>query len=140
MPRNGYLDYPYIPNRQHKSPAGRPTPHRYLHRIAYTEAMVGMNDDIPALLFYGAPFALLRDVCQHLFKIMNGRVSNIIIGHDHACRYKNGKCYWRVVVSIHGLDQQFISLKEFVLLVIARMKVICNCTIRHYRLETFINL
>ena len=90
MPRNGYLDYPYIPNRQHKSPAGRPTPHRYLHRIAYTEAMVGMNDDIPALLFYGAPFALLRDVCQHLFKIYFGIYNRLLLNILYVINQKYG--------------------------------------------------
>lgn len=140
MPCFSYLHYPYFPNRQNKKKLGRPTPHKYMHRIAYTETLRGDDYNVPTLLFYGAPFELLKDVCQYLFKIMNGNVGNLIIKHEHSCRVRNGKCYWRVLVNIINLNEEFISLKEFTLLIIAYMKRICNCTVRHYRLETFINL
>ncbi len=140
MSSNGYLSLPYIPNRQNKKKLGRPTPHPYLHRIAYTETMRGVYDEIPTLLFYGAPFELLKDACQHIFDIMNGKVGNLIIDHEHSCRVRNGKCYWRVLVKIINLDENFISMDEFVLLLISYMKRICNCTVKHYRLEPFLNL
>lgn len=138
--KRSLLFYDYVPNRQYKKKLGRPTPYQYLHRIAYTEDKRGDKDDVSTLLFYGAPFALLKDVCTSLFGMMNGKVKNLVIGNEHSCRWKNGKCYWRTLIEIHGLDEQFISLKEFFLLIISMMKRICNCTVRHYRLETFVNL
>ena len=99
-----YLFAPYFPNRQHKKKLGRPTPYKYFHRIAYTETERGLHDEIPTLLFYGAPFALVGDVC------------------------------------IVGLNEHFISLREFILLFIARLQAVSNCKVRHYRLATFLNL
>lgn len=135
-----YLYYPYFPNRQHKKKSGRPTPYKYMHRIAYTETIRGLNDEQPALLFYGAPFELVKDACNHLYKLLKGNLDNLLITNEHSCRVKNGKCYWRVAVSIVNLNEQFISLKTFILLLLAQMERISNCTIRHYRTETFVNL
>ena len=36
--------------------------------------MSGLKDDIPTLLFY-APFALLKDTCEYLCRMMTGSVS-----------------------------------------------------------------
>lgn len=119
---------------------GRPTPYSYLHRIAYSEDLRGEKDNIPTLLFYGAPFDLLRDVCLYVFNMMNGKVEDLVIDREHSCRWRNGKCYWRTMIQIRGLDEQFISLKDFTSLLITRMKNVCNCSIRHYKLETFVNL
>ncbi len=135
-----YLSLPYTPQRQRKKKPGRPTPYAYLHRIAYTETFRGLADDVPTLLFYGAPFLLLRDACGHLFKVLAGKVKNLLIQWEHSCRRRNGKCYWRVAVSVIRLDEHFLSLKEFTLLLVSHMQRICNCTVRHYRLETFLNL
>ena len=120
MPNHEYLNYPYIPNRQNKR-QGRPTHREYLHRIAYTETVRDYDGDNKVLLFH-APFALVKDVCQKLFTMMQGNVENIIIRNEHSCRVKNGKCYWRVAVEIIGLKENFISFKEFVLMLIGCMK------------------
>lgn len=130
---------PYVPNRQNIKRNGRTSPHRYIHRIAYTEALRGDNYNEPYLLFQ-APFALVKDVCQNIFTMMDGKVRNIIVSNEHSCRVKNGKCYWRVAVQIIGLDEQFLSMREFVFLIISNMKRIANCTVRHYKTETFLNL
>ena len=135
MPLGGYLEYPYVPKRKQK---GRPTPHLYLHRFAYTETMRGLKDDIPTLLFY-APFALLKDACQYLCKMMSDSIGDIKIIRSHACRIKNGKQYRRVEVQIIDLDEQLMSLKSFTQMLIYRMQVICNCKIRYLKLETFLN-
>lgn len=135
-----YLYFPYVPNRSNKKKKGRPTPYPYLHRIAYSEDLRGEKDNIPTLLFYGAPFDLLRDVCLYVFNMMNGKVEDLVIDREHSCRWRNGKCYWRTMIQIQGLDEQFISLKDFTSLLITRMKNVCNCSIRHYKLETFVNL
>lgn len=140
MPSYSYLDFPYVPNRQGAKMRGRVTPYGYLHRIAYTLTMRGANDNTPALLFYGAPFALLKDVCTALLRMMGGRLHNLIIDREHSCRWRNGKCFWRLVIRIDGLDQQFMSLEEFVLLLVSKIKKTCNCTIKRYKLDTFINL
>lgn len=140
MPKHHYLYLPYIPNREGKRKAPRPSPHSYLHRIAYTLMMTGMEDDTPTLLFLGAPFALLKDACEYIVKIMAGKVADMIIRPEHSCRVKNGKQYWRWAVDIIGLDEAFISLQEFALLVISRIKRICNCTVRRYNVEPFFNL
>ena len=133
------LSKPYVPNRQNMKRDGRMSPYSFIHRIAYTEALRGDEYYECVLLFY-APFELIKDACLYIFNIMAGKVGNLVISNEHSCRRRNGKCYWRVVVQIVGLNEQFISLKEFTLLLISRMKRICNCTVRHYRLETFINL
>lgn len=136
-----YAFAPYIPNLKHKKKkTGRPIVHNYLHRIAYTETMRGNEDEIQTLLFYGAPFALLKDACCYIHKMMYGKVGDLKIKLEHSCRYKNGKCYWRYAVSVIDLDEHFISFKEFTLLLIAHIRNICVCSIRHYRTETFLNL
>lgn len=141
MSNNRHIFSPYIPNlRDRKKDKGRPIIHEYLHRIAYTETMRGNEDEIPTLLFYGAPFALLKDACFHIHKTMCGNVRDLKIKLEHSCRHKNGKCYWRYAVSVIDLNEHFISFKEFTLLLIAHIRNICNCAIRHYRLETFLNL
>ncbi len=141
MSNNRHIFSPYIPNlRDRKKDKGRPIIHEYLHRIAYTETMRGNEDEIPTLLFYGAPFALLKDACCHIHKTMCGNVRDLKIKLEHSCRHKNGKCYWRYAVSVIDLNEHFISFKEFTLLLIAHIRNICNCAIRHYRLETFLNL
>lgn len=140
MPRLGFIIDSYYPNRDNKRKMPWLVKRENLHRIAYTEDMRGDKDNIPTLLFYGAPFVLLKDVCEPIYRMMDGKVRNLVIDHEHSCRWKNGKCYWRTMIRIYGLDEQFISLKEFIFLLIAKMKRICNCTVRHYRLETFVNL
>lgn len=141
MSNNRHIFSPYIPNlRDRKKDKGRPIIHEYLHRIAYTETMRGNEDEIPTLLFYGAPFALLKDACCHIHKMMCGNVRDLKIKLEHSCRHKNGKCYWRYAVSVIDLNAHFVSFKEFTLLLIAHIRNICNCAIRHYRLETFLNL
>lgn len=138
MPNHEYLNYPYIPNRRNKR-QGRSTHREYLHRIAYTEMVRDYDSDNKVLLFH-APFALVKDVCQKMFTMMQGNVGNIIIRNEHSCRVKNGKCYWRVAVEIIGLNESFISFKEFVLMLINYMRNLANCIIRHFRTETFLNL
>lgn len=141
MSTNCHIFAPYVPNlKNRKKGRGRPFVHDYLHRIAYTETMRGNEDEIQTILFYGAPFALLKDVCCHILKMMDGKVGDLKIKLEHSCRYKNGQCYWRYAVSVIDLDEYFISFKEFTLLLIVYIRSICNCSIRHYRLETFLNL
>ena len=110
------------------------------HRIAYTMLMRGDNFDVPTLLFYGAPFLLVRDACQMIFKCMSGNVKNLYIAREHSCRFRNGKCYWRIAVTIVGLNESFLALEEFVCMLVSCMKRLCYCKIRHYRTETFLNL
>ncbi len=126
----------YVPRKQSK--AGRPTKRRYLHRIAYTETMRGINDDVPTLLFY-APAALVKDACQYLYKLMQGSVEDITVVPSHSCRVKNGKCYWRTEVQVLGLDENLMSFDSFTLMLVHRIEVICNCKVRHLKLETFLN-
>lgn len=126
----------YVPRKQSK--AGRPTKRRYQHRIAYTETMRGINDDIPTLLFY-APAALVKDACQYLYKLMQGSVEDVIVVPSHSCRVKNSKCYWRTEVQVIGLDENLMSFDSFSLMLVHRMEVICNCKVRHLKLETFLN-
>lgn len=131
---------PYVPKKRLKRERSPfVSTHNYLHRIAYTETVRGLRDDIPTLLFH-APFALLKDTCQHLYKAMDGKVKDLRIRYDRSCRVRNGKCHRRVAVQIVGLDEHFISLREFTLMLVSHIERICNCTVRHYRLETFLNL
>lgn len=110
-----------------------------VYRIAYTDVLRGNDYDERVLLFQ-APFALIQDACQFIFNIMNGNIQDMLINNEHSCRWRNGKCYWRVAVQIVGLNEQFISFSEFTTLLIARIKKICNCKVRRYRTETFLNL
>lgn len=141
MPYTGLLSLPYIPNRKGQNPRqNNRSPYPFIHRIAYTETMRGLYDEVPTLLFYGAPFRLLQDVCVYLFKMMQGKVKNLIVDRERSCRWKNGKCYWRTMIRIVELDEQFISLREFTRMILYRMQTVCNCTVRHYKLEVFVNL
>lgn len=133
------LSRPYVLNRKDIKRDGRTSPYAFVHRIAYTEMVRDYDSDNKVLLFY-APFALVKDVCQKIFTMMRGNVGNIIVRNEHSCRRRNGKCYWRVAVEIIGLNESFISFKEFVLMLISCMKKLANCTIRHFRTETFLNL
>ena len=110
-----------------------------IHRIAYTDVLRGNHFDERVLLFQ-APFALIQDACQFIFNIMNGNIQDMLINNEHSCRWRNGKCYWRVAVEIIGLNESFISFKEFVLMLTNCMRNLANCTIRHFRTETFLNL
>nr|DAE25186.1 MAG TPA: hypothetical protein [Siphoviridae sp. ctXX925] len=133
------LSRPYVPNRENIKRDGRTSPYAFLHRIAYTEALRGDNYDERVLLFH-APFALIKDACSFIFRIMNGNIQDLIISNEHSCRRRNGKCYWRVAVQIIGINEQFISFREFTTLLIAHINKICNCKVRYYKLNTFINL
>lgn len=110
------------------------------HRIAYTMLMRGDDFDVPTLLFYGAPFLLVKDTCEMIYKAVSGNVKNLYIDREHSCRFRNGKCYWRIAVTIVGLNTAFLALKEFVLMLVSCMQRLCYCKIRHYRTETFLNL
>ncbi len=133
------LSRPYVPNRENIKRDGRTSPYAFLHRIAYTEALRGDNYDERVLLFH-APFALIKDACSFIFRIMNGNIQDLIISNEHSCRRRNGKCYWRVAVRIIGINEQFISFREFTTLLIVHINKICNCKVRYYKLNTFINL
>lgn len=139
MQRKDYLWMPYVPNRKNLSKAGRHSKHPFLHRFAYSETMRGLRDEIPTLLFY-APFELLRDVCKEIYPLMQGRIKDLRISESHSCRRKNGKCYWRTEVQVIGLDEGFISFREFSLILVNKMMSMCNCTVSHRRLDTFLNI
>lgn len=132
------LRLPYVPKAKESYLHNRK--HKYLYRIAHTTVLRGNDYDERVLLFYGAPFALLCDACQYLFKLMADRVGDIIISREHSCRYRNGKCYWRVAVRVIGLDEKLLSFESLTLLILSRLRKMCNCTIRHYKPETFVNL
>lgn len=138
MPFHGTLSRPY--QRRRKSKAGRPTVHTYTHAIAYTETVRGIDDDIPTMLFLGAPWRLLQDVCTDLCRMMRGNLRDITLRREHSCRARNGKNYWRVAVGILGLNEEFISLAEFESLIVAKILRTANCTVRHYKTEPFLNL
>ncbi len=129
-----------MPNTEGETRRGRPLRRKYLHRIAYTGTTRGVNDDIPTLLFLGAPFELLRDVCRNIFKMMAGNVRDITINQEHSCRVKNGKQYWRMAVGVVGLNEQLISLPEFFTLIVSCIRRTANCAVRYYKTETFLNL
>lgn len=130
---------PYVPNRENIKRDGRTSPYALIHRIAYTEALRGDNYDERFLLFQ-APFALIKDACQFVFNIMRGNIQDMIISNEHSCRRRNGKCYWRVAVRVIGINEQFISFSEFTTLLVVHIKRICNCKVRYYKLNTFVNL
>lgn len=102
--------------------------------------MRGDSDDVPALMFLGAPPKLLQDVGTALCKEMNGKLQDIILEPEHSCRWKNGKHYWRTVAHIIGLDTHFISFNDFTQLFVFKMTKTATCTIKHYKFDTFINL
>ena len=124
-----YIKMPFVPKKRMEK-----------HRIAYTMLMRGDNFDVPTLLFYGAPFSLVKDACQLIYKYMSGNVKNLCIDREHSCRFRNGKCYWRIAVTIVGLNEPFLVLEELVWMLVSYMQRLCYCKIRHYRTETFLNL
>nr|DAP41593.1 MAG TPA: hypothetical protein [Caudoviricetes sp.] len=136
--RYDYLGMKYTPNRQHLKASGQRSKHAFIHRIAYTETMRGIRDDIPTLLFY-APLALCNDAAQYIYDILKNHVEDIRVVPSHSCRVKNGTCYWRTEVQVIGLNTELLNFESFTRMLIHRMQVICNCKIRHLKLETFLN-
>lgn len=124
-----YIKMPFVPKKRIEK-----------YRIAYTMLMRGDDFDVPTLLFYGAPFLLVKDTCEMIYKAMSGYVKNLYIDREHSCRFRNGKCYWRIAVTIVGLNTAFLALKDFLLMLVSCMQRLCYCKIRHYRTETFLNL
>ena len=135
-----YIQMHYMPNTQGEVRRGKPLQHAYKHRIAYAITMRGLQDDIPTLLFIGAPFELLRDACRNIYKMMAGNLRDLTVNYEHSCRVRNGKQFWRVAVGIVGLDERFLSLAEFETLFVSHIKRICSCVVRRYKTETFLNL
>ncbi len=132
------LSAPY--QRPNKNKVGRPPLRECIHRIAYTATMRGIEDDIPTLLFLGAPYELLQDVGTAICRMMDGNIRDIIITPERAIIFRNGKEYWRWAVGIIGLDETFINYPEFVKFFIHKMTTTANCKVRHYKLDTFLNL
>lgn len=136
-PMYGLLSLPYVPLR--KRVGGRKRRYLYKYNIAYAETFRGKDDDIPTLLFL-APLALVQEVCQHLHKLMDGKVRELRVSSERACVERNGKCDRRISVQVEGLDEDFLSLREFGCLMVAKMAKLCHCTVRRYKIETFLNL
>lgn len=115
--------------------------HPYRYHIAYTLQLRG--DDAcqtPYIVLYGAPYELVRDACLDLYRNMNGKVHDLLLSREHSCRYRNGKCYWRIAVCIKDLDEKAITTEGFATLFAAYLRRLCNCTLRRYRVHDFINL
>lgn len=129
--------HPYVPLPS----GGRGASRRYAYKynIAYTETFRGIADEIPALLFY-APIGLIQDVCKGLFRLMDGKVKNMLVSEERSCCARNGKCNLRVEVQVVGLNEDLISLQQFAFLVASMLKRKCRCSVRRYKLETFLNL
>ena len=115
-----YIKMPFVPKKRMEK-----------HRIAYTMLMRGDNFDVPTLLFYGAPFLLVKDACLLIYKYMSGNVKNLCIDREHSCRFRNGKCYWRIAVTIVGLNEPFLALEQLVWMLVSCMQRLCYCKIRH---------
>ncbi len=113
---------------------------KLVHRIAYTETTRGLNDEIPTLLFIGAPWLLLKDVCEPLCRMMTGHLHDITLRLEHACIQRNGHHYWRIAVGIIGLDEAFISMKEFICMLLSKMEHTATCNIKRFNTEPFLNL
>lgn len=135
-----WMSLPYYPQRYSLIPNKRAKLNRYALHIAYTEVMRGDEFEIPTLLFYNAPFPMLKAVCEYFFRIMNGYIRDIRLWQEHSCRYKNGKCYWRVAVQAIGIKESLVSLNEFFNMLVYKIKSTFNCCIRCFKSETFINL
>ncbi len=123
-----------------KSKRGRPSIHERIHRIAYAETVRGYRDEIPTLLFIGAPWFLLQDVCETICRMMNGKVKDITLQWEHSCCRRNGKHYWRIAVGIIGLDEAFISMREFTELIVSKMTRTASCTVKRFNIDPFLNL
>lgn len=114
--------------------------HNYHRKIAYAVQMRGDNDDIPHVIYVGAPFALIRDVYAYLGKLITGNIEKLIVYHDHSCKYRNGKVYRRVVVEFYQIHEQEIFLETILLIAHQYMKRICNCSIIDKPLYRILNL
>ena len=140
MARNKYISplrRPYV-----ALPSARATTLQkcYERRIAYGVQMRGDNDDLPVLIYYGAPFQLLYDVMAFVGKCMGDGIKGYRIIHEHSCRWKNGKAYRRIAVEIHGLDEQFVTLSSLIAVINNHMQRICWCKIKEYPIKRLLNL
>ena len=131
------IDLPYVSPeiRHHWS-----LKHCYERKIAYAVQMRGDDDDMPVIIYYGAPMALVRDVMQQMQRMTKGIVSHYVVRHEHSCRYKNGKAYRRIAVEVHGLNEQCMSLNDLTLVIGHYMQKVCWCTVKELPLRKLLNL
>lgn len=88
--------------------------------IAYSTDLRGPNDDEPCLVFIGATRGLLQRVFGWL--CAGGHAArDFRIEEEHACVYRNGKAYWRLVVTLIDRRTDFLSDDALRTLVEARI-------------------
>lgn len=130
------LDRPYM---SRPSPLARLS-HCYERNIAFGIQYRGDDDTLPCLIYYGAPFELLRDVMAFVGRCMSDKLKGYTINSEHSCRYRNGKAYHRLSVEIHGLQDQCVSLSDLALLIQSYMQRICWCKVKELPLKKLLNL
>lgn len=123
------------------SPAARgQLKHLYERKIAFGIQMRGDDDALPVLIYYGAPYALIRDVMTSISQALGTLIAGYVIHQEHSCRYRNGRAYRRISIELHGICEQYISLRDIILIINHRMQSLCWCTIREFPLRRLLNL
>lgn len=112
----------------------------YHREIAWTIDYRGDNDDVPALLFVGAGYTLVKKVFLTLFG--NGSVlfSGFRLYHDYYPYQLQGKAWIRIAVEMRNFNSDFMSLEDFGLIVERNIKKTCLCNIKYVKLNKFLNL
>ncbi len=130
------------PNPTGKRKPGRPknpSNIRDLRRhIIYTIDYRGIHDNELTFLFIGAGYSLLRRVFLSLTgpsKVFSG----LHIELTHACCYRNGKAYYREEVTPRGYDSNIMSLPELCVFIEARLQQECQCYVRKWSIDAFLN-
>lgn len=136
MPAHTVYDRPYVarPVRANN------LVHDYNRNICCGVQMRGDNDDLPVIIYYGATWALVFDTMAQIAKMMGENIKGYVIRREHSCRWKNGKAYYRLAVEIHGLNEEFMSLQSFLLVINGYMQKICWCTVKELPLRKLLNL
>jgi len=130
------IERPYIAPPSAKAHFKR----NYERRIAFSIQMRGDLDDIPTIIYYGAPFALIYDVMEFVGKHMGSMMEGYVINNEHSCRYKNGKAYRRISLELHGLQEQYVSLRDIITIINHRMQKLCWCSVKELSLYRLLNL
>lgn len=135
---SNHRNIPYVPPPTRRASVS--LKYCYERPIAYAVQMRGDLDDLPTIIYYGAPWHLLIDVMKYVSRCMGDALKGYVIKQEHSCRWKNGKAYRRMSIEIHGLDEQFMSLESLLMVIHNYMKRICWCKVKELPLKKLLNL
>lgn len=113
--------------------------HDYHREIAWTVDYRGDNDDIPAILYVGAGYTLVKDVMFKIFGKTSVAFNGFKIYYDYFPFPRQQKACVRVAVEFYDLNDT-ITLQNLGLLLENVIRKECWCNIEFVKLNKLLNL